>query len=80
MQTYTVAITSQGQMTIPVDIRRLLGLQKGSRAVVQADGGKMVVEPVPDILSLRGIFKTKRHIPFWKTRKAFEEALARGEA
>lgn len=33
-----------------------------------------------DILELRGIFKTKKRIPFRKIRKAFEEALARGEA
>lgn len=32
-----------------------------------------------DILELRGIFKTKKRIPFRKVRKAFEEALAKGE-
>lgn len=78
--TYFVTITSQGQMTIPIDIRRALGLQAAGKAIVHADGGKMVVEPVPDIQSLRGIVKTKKHISFWKTRKAFEQALAYGQA
>mgnify|MGYP001603316230 CR=1 FL=1 len=78
--TYFVTITSQGQMSIPVDIRRALGLDKSRKAIVRADGDKIVVEPVPDILSLRGIVKTKKKIPFWKTRKAFEEALSHGEA
>lgn len=80
MQTYFVTITSQGQMTIPVDIRRALGLQKGAKAVVRTDEGKMVLEPTRDILSLRGVFQSKKRVSFRTTRKAFEEALARGEA
>lgn len=78
--TYYVTITSQGQMTIPVDIRRTLGLQKAGKAIVRADEEKMVVEPVPDILALRGVFQSKKRIPLRTIRKAFEEALARGEA
>lgn len=76
---YSVAVTSQGQMTIPVDIRRAIGLHKGGKAVVRVDAGKMVVEPEPDILSLRGIFKTKKRISWSKTRKLLDEAWARGE-
>lgn len=79
MQTYTVSITSQGQMTIPVDIRRALGLEKAGKAVVHADGGKMVVEPEPDVLDLYGVFKTKKRISWRKTRAMLDEAWARGE-
>ena len=77
--TYTVSITSQGQMTIPIDIRLALGLQKASKAIVHVDGGKMIVEPEPDILALRGIFKTKKKISWKKTRKLLDDAWARGE-
>lgn len=77
--TYTVSITSQGQMTIPADIRLALGLQKASKAIVSTVGGKMVVEPEPDILALRGIFKTKKRVSWSKTRKMLDEAWARGE-
>lgn len=78
--TYFVTITSQGQMSIPAALRRQFGFEKTQKAIVRADEGKIIVEPIPDILSLRGVFKTKKKIPFRVTRKAFEEALARGEA
>lgn len=42
---------------------------------------KLVIEPVPDILELRGIFHSavegKKPIPFRKIRKAFGEYMAR---
>lgn len=34
-------------------------------------------KPVKDILELRGIFKTKKRIPFRKVREGFGEYLAR---
>lgn len=77
--TYTVSITSQGQFTIPIDIRRALGLQKASKAIARVEEGKMIVEPERDILALRGIFKTKKKISWKKTRKLLDEAWARGE-
>lgn len=67
-------------MTIPVDIRRLLGLEKTRKAIVRADGGKLVVEPVRDILEFCGIFASKKKSSRAAERRAFEEALARGEA
>ena len=75
--TYTVSITSQGQFTIPIDIRRALGLQKASKATVLTDGGKMVVEPIKDIFELRGVVKTKKRIPFRTIRNAFGDYMAR---
>lgn len=75
--TYYVTITSQGQMSIPVDIRRQFGLEKSRKAIVRADGDKIVVEPVVDILSLRGVFKTKKRVLYKKVREAFGEYLAR---
>ncbi len=78
--TYFVTITSQGQMSIPAALRRQFGLEKTRKAIVRADSGKIIVEPIADILSLRGVFKTKKKIPFSISRKAFEEALARGVA
>lgn len=58
--TYTVSITSQGQISIPIDIRRALGLDKMQKALVSVENKKMIVEPVPDILSLRGSVKTNK--------------------
>lgn len=77
--TYTVSITSQGQMTIPADIRLALGLQKASKAIARVEEGKMIVEPEPDVMDLYGVFKTKKRISWRKTRAMLDEAWARGE-
>lgn len=77
--TYFVNVTSQGQMSIPASIRRALGIQKKKKVIVRLEKGKMIVSPVSDILDFEGIFKTNKKIPFRVTRKAFEEALGRGE-
>lgn len=58
--TYTVSITSQGQITIPVAIQRQLGLSKKQKAIVSVEDGKMVVNPVKDLLELGGSLKTNK--------------------
>ena len=72
-----VTITSQGQITIPAEIRRKFALDKVKRATVEVEGDRIVIEPEADILKLRGIFKTKKRIPFKKVRVAFGEYMAR---
>lgn len=78
--TYYVSLTSQGQMSIPAKLRRQLGLEKTRKVMVRADEGKLIVEPVRDILELRGVFASKKKFSRAAERRAFEEALARGEA
>lgn len=55
--TYTVSITSQGQISIPIQLRRKLGLEKNRTALVTEQDGKLVVEPVKDLLELGGSLK-----------------------
>lgn len=74
--TYTVSITSQGQISIPAKIRRQLGLNKTMRAVVSSQGGKVIIEPVKDILELAGSFKTKIKASPKQVRTGFEKYLA----
>jgi AbrB family looped-hinge helix DNA binding protein len=76
---YTATITSQGQVTIPAPVRDFLDLSKSKRVNFVVKDKQIFIEPEPDILSLRGVFKTKKKIPFWKARKAFEEALGKGQ-
>jgi len=57
---YTVSITSQGQMSIPAEIRRLLGLEKQQKALVSVRAGKMLVEPVSDFFDLAGSVKSSK--------------------
>lgn len=75
--TYTVAITSQGQISIPAKIRRQLGLNKTMRVVVSSQGGKVIIEPVKDILELAGSFKTKIKTSPKQIREGFEQYLAK---
>lgn len=74
---YAVTITSQGQVTIPADIRRLLGLNKSRKAQVVAENGAVVIRPVRDIMEFAGAFKTKKKFSAKKIREGFGDYLAR---
>lgn len=54
-----VSITSQGQVTIPAKIRRRLELEKYEKASVRAEGQKIIIEPLPDLLGLGGSLKER---------------------
>lgn len=73
---YTVSITSQGQISIPAPIRRQLNLDKNKKALVRVEKNTIVMEPVEDLLDLKGFFKTKKKISSRKIREAFEQYLA----
>ncbi len=57
--TYTVSITSQGQISIPAKFRRELGLEGGKKALVKKEGERLMIESIPDIFSLKGSLKHK---------------------
>lgn len=73
---YTVTITSQGQISIPIELRRQLRLDKTKRALVSSRNGKIIVEPVKDLLELRGSLKTNIKATPKQIREAFENYLA----
>ena len=52
--TYTVTITSQGQISIPAKLRRKLGLDKSKRALLREENGELVIKPVQDFMELGG--------------------------
>lgn len=58
--TYTVSITSQGQISIPAKIRKKLGFFKNKKALVTVEEGKMVIKPVKDFLEIGGTLKTNK--------------------
>lgn len=75
---YTVTITSQGQISIPIALRRQLGLDRSKRATVQTgEDGTIVIKPVVDLLDLYGAIKTKKKISSKKIREDFEMYLAK---
>jgi bifunctional DNA-binding transcriptional regulator/antitoxin component of YhaV-PrlF toxin-antitoxin module len=58
--TYTVSITSQGQISIPIQLRRKLGLDKIRIALVSEEKGQIVLEPIKDLLEIGGSLKTNK--------------------
>jgi AbrB family looped-hinge helix DNA binding protein len=39
-------LTSKGQITVPRDVRRLLGVEPGDRLRFESDGGEVKIRPV----------------------------------
>lgn len=58
--TYTVTITSQGQISIPIKFRRELGLDKKRKAVVTKKDDLLIIEPIKDFLELGGSLRTNK--------------------
>ena len=51
----SVAISPKFQIVIPKSVRQALKLRPGQRVEVSLDGqGRLLVEPEPDVLALRG--------------------------
>ncbi len=78
--TYTASITSQGQVNIPIDIRRALRLDKMRKVTLTLQGDAVMMKPIKDLASLMGMLHTKKRFTRKQEREAFENALAHGEA
>lgn len=58
---FTTTVTQKGQATIPVFIRRKLGIKPNSKVSFEInDRNETVIKPVKDFLSLRGSLKTNK--------------------
>ena len=49
-----VSITSQGQLTIPMSIRRSFGIKGSVKAIIKREKNLIIVEPKKDFWSLEG--------------------------
>lgn len=49
-----VSITSQGQLTIPMSIRRSFGIKGSVKAIIRKEKNLIIVEPKKDFWSLEG--------------------------
>lgn len=57
-----VHVSSKGQLVIPAEMRRALGIEKGARLRVALESGKIVLEPVRPaslLASLRGKYSSR---------------------
>lgn len=57
---YTVTITSQGQLSLPAKIRKEYGFSKTNKAILSVHDGKIILEPVKDLLELGGSIKSSK--------------------
>ena len=52
----TATVTSKGQITIPADVRKRLGLESGDRVeFVEVDGGFAIKPTIDDVRALKGL-------------------------
>jgi len=72
----STSITQKGQVTIPISIRKKLGLKTGQKVAFTDRGKEIVIEPIPNFLDLMGSLKTKKKYDKRKARKAIGEYLA----
>ncbi|MBS7613473.1 AbrB/MazE/SpoVT family DNA-binding domain-containing protein, partial [Candidatus Bathyarchaeota archaeon] len=54
-----VLVTRKGQITIPVEIRRKLGIEEGSKVEVTEEGGMIIIRKSLSILDLAGAGSNK---------------------
>jgi len=57
----TAALTSKGQITIPIEVRKKLGLKTGDRVrFVEGESGEYILKPKKrSIMDLKGVAKYK---------------------
>ena len=54
----TATVTTKGQITIPADVRRRLGLEPGDRVeFVEMEGGFAIKPALDDVRSLKGLLR-----------------------
>jgi antitoxin PrlF len=74
-------VSNKGQITLPAEIRRKLGIGPNSSVEVIAREGEIVIRPVKSIGELYGIFEEqvrgRRRLSRETERRRMEEAVAR---
>lgn len=67
-----VSITSQGQLTIPVSIRRSFNIKGSVKAIIRKEDNLIIVEPKKDFWSLEGSLASEVKLSDEELRKARE--------
>ena len=76
---YTVSITSQGQLSIPAQIRRELGFNIARKGMVTVQNGKVIIEPIKDLLELKGsLYTAKKPLTTGQLHKILADELIDG--
>ncbi|MBI4130826.1 AbrB/MazE/SpoVT family DNA-binding domain-containing protein [Candidatus Roizmanbacteria bacterium] len=68
---HITTVTQKGQITIPIHFRKKMNIRTGTKINFVEAGGRIVLAPVPDLLMLRGFFKTNKKY----NKKAIEKVV-----
>lgn len=58
--THISTVTQKGQVTIPLEIRKFLGIEKYEQVVFEKKGTEVIIKPAPSFLELRGMFSSQK--------------------
>jgi len=74
-------MTSKGQMTIPKEVRKALGLKPAGKVIILVDGDQAILKPLKgDILDIGGsisIPNSQKPADFRKIREEVRKRMAR---
>lgn len=75
---YTVTVTRQGQISLPAKLRRIYNFDGPKKIGLRPlNNGQLLLEPLGDILSLKGTLKSKKRYTKKQIRGAFASYLAK---
>lgn len=73
---YISTVTRQGQISIPAKLRRELDIDK-KQVMISEEEGRIIIEPVKDLLDLAGSLKTnKKPLSNKELHEVVAEAIA----
>ena len=76
-----IAVTSKGQMTIPKEVKKALGLKPSGKVIIVVDGDRAILKPLRgDILDIGGsivIPGSKKTVDFHRIRQEVRKKVAR---
>jgi AbrB family looped-hinge helix DNA binding protein len=79
MSSGTTRVTRKGQITIPIEVRRALGLNEGDRVMVTEEGGRAIISRAQSVTErTAGIGYAYRRVPpptIQEEKEAFAQAI-----
>jgi AbrB family looped-hinge helix DNA binding protein len=71
-------VTTKGQVLIPANIRKLLGIKPADRVVFDHSDESITIKKAPTIASMYGYIKSNKHFSDAELEHAIEQAVTAG--